>query len=128
MRAAELARFVAGAAVQYGLDPRRIYAAGYSNGANIAAALLLLEPATPAGAVLFRPMIPLLPRTRPDVKGKPVFISAGRTDPIVPPDHPQGLAAMLAVLGAVVELNWIDGGHSLDTGEIVKARNWLARH
>lgn len=126
MRAAALARFVSAAAAGYGLDPQRIYAAGYSNGANIAVALLLLEPATLAGAVLFRPMIPLLPPTQPGVAGKPVFISAGRTDPIAPPAQPEGLAAMLTVLGASVELNWVDAGHNLDPGEIEKARSWLA--
>src|SRR5438046_4557153 len=45
-RAHELADFIAIAAKQYEFDPKQLTAVGYSNGANIAAAVLLLRPGT----------------------------------------------------------------------------------
>ena len=51
-RAQELADFIEQAQTHYGIAPP--IALGYSNGANIAAALLLLHPQTLAGAILYR--------------------------------------------------------------------------
>src|SRR5262249_16993263 len=72
-RTQALADFVASAASAYGFDPGKVIAVGYSNGANIAVSMLLLRPATLAGAVLFRPMVPFVPAVPPDLSGKPVF-------------------------------------------------------
>ena len=41
-RAEELARFIRAAIVSYGLDSTRIYALGYSNGANVASTVMFL--------------------------------------------------------------------------------------
>ena len=68
----------------YGFDASRVVAVGYSNGANIAASMLLLRPETLSGAVLFRAMVPLIPEKLPDLSGRPVFLAAGRNDPIIP--------------------------------------------
>ncbi len=76
-RTHELAGFVEGAARTYNFDPRRVVAVGYSNGANIAGALLLLRPGILAGAALLRPMVPLVPAELPKLDGVPVLISAG---------------------------------------------------
>src|SRR5437764_26719 len=54
-RAEELARFVRAATVTYRLDPSRIFAFGYSNGANVASSVMLIEPGIFLGAVLLRP-------------------------------------------------------------------------
>ena len=56
-RALELGEFVADARKQYGIAAP--VAVGFSNGANIAAALLLLKPDVLAGAILLRAMVPL---------------------------------------------------------------------
>ena len=80
---------------EYGLDARRIYALGYSNGANIAAALLLLHPAALAGGALLRPVLPLEPEAAPDLAGKPVLLAAGRDDPYAPHDRVEALADWL---------------------------------
>ena len=70
-RAHELADFVGAAAARYEFDPERVIAVGYSNGANIAAAILLLRPEVLAGAVLFRAMVPLVPPVLPNLAGTP---------------------------------------------------------
>lgn len=105
-RTEELAHFVGRAADVYSLDRGRIFAVGYSNGANIAACMLLLRPEVLAGAILLHAMVPLMPETAPDLSGTPVFLTAGRMDPLVPAEETEQLAAMLREYGAEVELHW----------------------
>jgi predicted esterase len=126
-RANEMADFVKAAAAQYSLDPARIYAAGYSNGANLAAAMMLLRPEALAGAILLRAMVPLVPEHLPDLTGKQVFLSAGRRDPIAVPAQAEALAALLSRAGATVTSNWTGTGHTLEAAEVVRAGAWLSR-
>ncbi len=128
LRTGELADFVAAAAKAYGFDSRHVTAAGYSNGANIAASLLLLRPEVLEGAVLLRPMVPLMPEKPPALEGVNVFLSAGRRDPIVRPEETERLAELLKQYGASVTLSWSPQGHELAQGEIEEARRWLAAH
>lgn len=125
-RTGELADFVAMAATTYGFDPHNVIAAGYSNGANIAASLLLLRPETLAAAVLFHPMVPLVPDTLPDLSSVPVFAAGGRRDPIVRPEETERLVALLGEAGADVTLHWEQGGHNLSADELDAARTWMA--
>ncbi len=68
-RARELANFVGKARRAYGLA--QPFAIGYSNGANIAAAVLLLHPKTLKGAIPLRAMAPLTEPPTPDLSGRP---------------------------------------------------------
>src|SRR5437762_8821008 len=77
-RGEELARFIRAAAVTYRLDPSRIFALGYSNGANIASTVMLIELGTIQASILLRPMVVYEPSEKPDLSGSSVFISAGR--------------------------------------------------
>src|ERR671925_274796 len=54
LRTEELADLVRDASKAYGFDPSRVVAFGYSNGANVAASLLLQRPETLRGAILAR--------------------------------------------------------------------------
>lgn len=125
VRTGELAEFLADAAARYGFDANRVIAVGYSNGANIAASLLLRQPEKLAGAVLFHPMVPFVPETLPDLTGKPIFIGAGRNDPIVPVANTEALAALFERAGAEVTQQWHRGGHSLTQEEVQAAQAWL---
>ncbi len=124
-RTHDLATFVAAASETYRFDPRRVIAVGYSNGANIAASLLLLRPEVLAGAVLFHAMVPLVPEALPDLRGVPVFIGAGRRDSLIPPPQTERLALLVRQAGADVELHWEPGGHAINPAEIDAARTWL---
>lgn len=124
-RAAELAEFIAASAEAYGFDPNRLIAVGYSNGANIAASLLLRQPTVLAGAILLHPMTPFVPETLPDLRGKPIFIGAGRNDPIVPASDTTQLAQLLESAGANITLHWRSGGHALTPGEVESARQYV---
>ncbi len=128
-RTGELAEFVEESAVKYGFDPANLMAVGFSNGANIAASLLLLRPELLSGAVLFRPMVPFEPdaTARPDLSGKPVYIGAGEMDQIVPRGNTERLAELLENAGAEVTLNWQPGGHGLEMAEVRQAQNWLSQ-
>jgi len=124
-RTHELADFVETAAQRYRLASDRIFAVGFSNGANIAASVLLLRPEALAGAVLFRAMVPLVPETMPYLRGRPVFLAAGRRDPIVSPDETERLRRLLSQAGADVTLHWETAGHELTPADIETARAWL---
>jgi phospholipase/carboxylesterase len=123
-RTAELGEFVDAARREYGLEPP--IGVGFSNGANIAAALLLLRPGTLAGAVLLRPMVPLVPEPLPALAGTAVLIVAGRADPIVPPAQSEALADLLRRSGAAVTIEWLAGGHGLAREDLALGQRWLA--
>ncbi len=124
-RTHELAAFVEAAATAYGFDPRQVIAVGFSNGANIAASTLLLHPDLLAGAVLFHPMVPFVPEVLPNLAGKPIFIGAGRTDPLVPTQETERLAALFQQAGASLTVFWQPGGHEVSLAEVRAASEWL---
>lgn len=124
-RTNELADFVEKASKVYGFDLRNVMAVGYSNGANIAASILLLRPETLSGAILFRAMVPLVPDTLLGLSGKRVFMSSGLRDPIATKNEAEALAYMLRQAGADVTLEWQDSGHELVEEDVVAARQWL---
>jgi phospholipase/carboxylesterase/glyoxalase family protein len=125
LRTDEMAEFVTAARDAYNLGDRRMVAVGFSNGANIAASLLLLKPRLLDAAVLFRPMVPLEPSPLPALGGTPVLIAAGRLDPIAPPAESERLAALLTRAGADVQLQWSPAGHGLAEADVDAARSWL---
>lgn len=127
-RVPALAAFIrsAAAAYRFGLDS--LFALGYSNGANMAASLLLLEPGLLRGAALFRAVMPLEPATPPALAGTSVFISDGTSDPFSPVERAQRLADALAAAGAGVTLRWQRAGHQLVPGDLEDARSWLSQH
>jgi predicted esterase/catechol 2,3-dioxygenase-like lactoylglutathione lyase family enzyme len=126
-RTEELAEFVDRAAVTYAFDRTRVIAVGFSNGANIAASLLLRRGSALRGAVLLSPMLPFEPERVPSLGGTSVFVGAGRTDPMVPAEQVERLATHLREAGADVTVHWEPGGHRIAPGEIGAAHEWVAR-
>lgn len=124
-RADDLADFVEAARARYGLAAP--VAVGFSNGANIAAAVLYRRPQALAAAVLIRAMIPLSEGPSVPLTGKPVLILSGAMDPIVPASNAQGLAAALTAAGAAVRHEILPAGHGLTQPDITLARAFLAR-
>jgi predicted esterase/catechol 2,3-dioxygenase-like lactoylglutathione lyase family enzyme len=127
LRTEELARFVEGATATYTLNGDRIVAVGFSNGANIAASLLLRRPGLVKLAVLLSPMVPFEPDPLPDLAGTAVFIGAGRADAMVPATQTEHLEQLLRDAGADVSVHWEAGGHSITSSEVDAAKEWLAR-
>lgn len=125
LRTTELADFVTAAAERYGIDGKRIVGVGYSNGANIAASVLLLRPEIFSAAILFRAMVPLIPETQPKISSAHVWIGAGKSDPIIPAAQTEQLAELLRKAGADVTLRWFSAGHELTPQDLSTAHEWL---
>lgn len=106
--------------------PSQVAGFGYSNGANILAAVQVAAPELFDSAVLLHPLIPFDPGAVPGLAGKRVLITAGRRDPICPAEATQTLADWYKAQGAAVELFWHDGGHELRQEELLKVRDFLA--
>src|SRR6476659_4042555 len=126
-RTNELADFVAAAVLHYKLAADDIVGVGYSNGANIAASMLLLRPEIMHGAILFRAMVPLVPDTLPDLSPVRVWIGAGDQDPIIPASEAQHLVELLRRAGADVTIRFFNTGHGLTNDDIMTARDWLEK-
>ncbi len=125
-RTEELARFIEKAREQYAFTGK-VIAVGYSNGANIAASLILRDPRHLSAAVLFRAMVPFTPDTLPDLSGLSLFMSAGQRDSIVPAANTRQLASMFESAGAAVATHWHPGGHELGRDDLDAARLWLQK-
>jgi phospholipase/carboxylesterase len=126
-RSHELADFVTSAAQHYKIDSKRVVAVGYSNGANIAASMLLLRPEILSGAILFRAMVPLVPETMPDLSAARVLISEGDHDPIVSAAEAGRLAGLFRNAGADVTIRFFPSGHELTGEDVDLAREWLTK-
>jgi len=122
----ELADFVSAAAQHYEFPADKIAAVGYSNGANIAASLLLLRPKTLRAAVLFRAMVPLVPEKMPDLSSVRVWIGAGNQDPVIPTSETQRLVELLRSARAEVTIHFVNAGHGLTSAEVETASQWLS--
>ncbi|MCO5158813.1 MAG: alpha/beta hydrolase [Aquamicrobium sp.] len=99
---------------------------GYSNGANILASVLFARPGLFDAAVLMHPLIPFEPADAGPLDGLRVLVTAGRRDPICPPELTKSLVAALRGRGAEVDLVWHDGGHEIRESEIMSAQAFLA--
>jgi predicted esterase len=126
-RTNELADFVAAAARNYELAADHVVGVGYSNGANIAASMLLLRPEIMHAAILFRAMVPLIPDKLPDLSSVHIWIGAGDQDPIVPPSETKRLAELLRRAGADVTIRFAEAAHGLTNDDLEAAHHWLGR-
>jgi predicted esterase len=126
-RTDDLAGFVRAAREAYGLADAPMVAVGFSNGANIAASLLLRGAGVLDGAVLLRPMVPFEPEVPASLPGLPALLLAGRLDPIAG-RTPERLAELLKDAGSAVELVWQPAAHGLVPADLDIAAAWLSTH
>lgn len=125
-RVDELAAFLAAAEERYGVAPGSWTAVGFSNGANIASATLLLRPEVLAGAVLLAAMVPFREDPAPvDLTGRRVLVSNGRRDPMATATHTTTLVRQLRERGADVTELPHEGGHGIDGRLLPRMATWL---
>jgi predicted esterase len=124
-RTNELADFVASAARHYKLAADDVVGVGYSNGANIAASMLLLRPEIMRATILFRAMVPLVPDKMPDLSSVHIWIGAGDQDPIIPVSETKRLAELLRRAGADVTIRFAEAAHGLTNDDVEAAHHWL---
>jgi predicted esterase len=125
VRTDELADFLQASAAHYKFDVSQLVAVGFSNGANIAASLLLLRSDVLRAGVLFRAMVPLVPDPMPPLARTRVLISNGKGDPLVSSNESERLAELFRAAGADVTLVWQPAGHVLTDGDIAAAQGWI---
>ena len=126
-RTNELADFVAEARAQYELGDAQIVALGYSNGANIAASILLSRTDALQGAILLRAMVPFEPKEIPELSGRNILMQSGLMDPIIPIDNSKRLASLLREAGATLDLNVKTTGHGLTQSDFSDIKNWITK-
>lgn len=124
-RADELAEFLRAAETRYGVRPGSWRAVGFSNGANIASALLLRQPAVLSGAALLAAMVPFHEPPHTDLTGKRVAVVNGDDDPIATPWHTDTLTEQLRTAGAEVTRLDHGGGHTIDTQRLSRVAEFL---
>ncbi|MEK5036561.1 alpha/beta hydrolase [Sporosarcina sp. FSL K6-3457] len=123
-RTKELNEFLDEAAEKHGFDRSNIISIGYSNGANIAASLLFHYAGALKGAILHHPMVPRRGIDLPDLADTPVFIAAGKNDPMCSAEESEDLDELLTSAGAQVKVHWEMNGHSLTRTEVDAAAEW----
>jgi len=125
-RAHELADFLLITAAGHNRPLDKLVALGYSNGANIAAAVMFLRPEVFSEAILLRPMLPLSQPPAVDLSGKKVLILRGRMDKMIPAYSTDQLIKVLTDAGAQVEVRTIAAGHGPTSSDSEVASQWLA--
>lgn len=126
-RANELADFLLEAAARYHRSADHLVALGYSNGANIAAAMLLLRPELFSKAILLRPMLPLNAALPGQLEGKEILVLRGASDNVIPAQSTDQLIRTLRAAGAQVDVIEIAAGHELTEADVAVARHWLEK-
>jgi phospholipase/carboxylesterase len=124
LRAADLAGFVTAACKHYALAAP--VALGFSNGANIAAALLTLHPGLLGGAVLLRAMAPFKAMPSFTLPATPVLLLSGAQDPMIPLHDAKRLAVNLDTAGARLNHKTFDASHGLTQHDLAHMTRFLA--
>lgn len=125
MRANQLADFVVEAQAKYGLAGRRLVAIGFSNGANIAAAVTLLRPEVVREAALFASMSPVPQPPELDLSASRIFLANGEHDPMAPLASTEELIRLLRERGADVVTQRHPGGHQITVDGVRAAAKWI---
>ena len=122
---ARLAAFAVDLPARYAIDRAHFFALGFSQGAVMATALSLVQPALFRGAMLLSGRFPTAPMEG-RLEGMPVFVGHGRHDPLIPASHATALAEELTKRGADVTLRLYDYGHEISVDTVRDLTTWLA--
>ena len=124
MQCHDLCLFLAIALKQYHVDAT-VTALGFSNGANMAASMMLLYPSVFERCLLFRSILPIMPEILPDLNGKSIFMVNGDEDSLGPQELAENLARLFRECGAEVEARLIHGKHALTQTDVQLASAWI---
>ncbi len=122
-RTQAMAGFVAEAKARAGAD--RVIGFGYSNGANILAAMAFEHPDLFTDIGLLHPLIPWTPEPQPGLADTRILITAGRRDPICPAPMTEALIDWVQAQGAAPQVLWHPGGHELIQDEVQALAGFL---
>jgi len=125
-RAMSLAIFSHSVADAHSLSSTNIIALGFSNGANIAAAMTLTQNTNLAGAILLRAMPTLASNSHILQTKIPILLLSGAHDELVPDKQAGILAQQLENAGALVQHTFVSSGHTLTETDLLETKAWLA--
>ena len=120
-----LEAFLEDAMAAYQLAPERMVGLGYSNGANLLAAMVLLRPGIIKRAVLLRPVLVLSELPDTDLAGTEVLVVLGDKDAYR--GKGEALAETLRSRGAQVTVETLAAGHPLADKDPEAIADWLAK-
>ncbi len=118
--------FVESAVNSYGLEAKRLVFIGYSNGANLLAAVIQLHPDVARRAILLRGSQVMESAGTVDLSATRVLMLAGRKDTLIP-----GLSTLpetLRASGADVEVQMLSAGHEISGADVTEAVRWLRQN
>ena len=119
-----LAQFINSVLIGHGLS-RPPIAVGFSNGAIMAAALLLTRPTLFSGGILLRPLSPFVVDPPARIGARPILIIDGEKDSRRSPGDGARLAERLIQSGAAVTHHVLPVGHAITDMDKQIARDWL---
>ncbi|MBO9124408.1 MULTISPECIES: alpha/beta hydrolase [unclassified Rhizobium] len=114
------------AAIETGLIARPPILFGFSNGAIIAASLMIRDPDIAAGAILVRPLSLDPDAIIPSMPAKPVLILSGDRDDRRSPEDATRIASQFQAAGADVTSHSSPTDHHLHDDEPAIIGQWLA--
>lgn len=126
-RAKELARWLRAAIAHHQIDAAQMSVLGYSNGANTAAAVMLLEPGLIHDAILLRGMVTIQPTATTSPTQARTLLISGESDPIIPIENARRLAALLRDRGNHIDHQVLPTGHQLTHQDLALSSAWLGR-
>jgi predicted esterase len=127
-KVAKLSNFLALVVNEYQINPKKIVGFGFSNGANMLASLMLLQPELLNAAVLLRPTLPLQPDAQIKLTGKKILVASGLVDSYAPQAKVNELISLLKSAGAVVTQHLHPGGHELGSDDLAAVAKWYQQY
>ena len=127
-RTAELSNFITDSIKQYGLKGKEIFLIGFSNGANIAANLLLRDLIDVKGGILFKAMLVEAPKVIPNLANKKIMLSIGDSDKLIPRERTDRLVDYFRESKVHLHIKKWPWGHELHQEEIEEGKKWLQKH
>lgn len=122
-----LAGFVDEVVARYGVDPARVYVAGFSQGGILALAGLLTAPDRIAGAVAMsgRLLPELLPHVQVGARGKPALVVHGVNDDKLGVHFARDAREKLVRLGVDLTYRELPMGHGVTAESLAVVTDWL---
>jgi phospholipase/carboxylesterase len=123
-RIPELGAFIEAAGANHGFSKPPVVI-GFSNGAIMAAALLLIHPSLFSAGILLRPLSPFLEDPPTHLRATPVLTIDGEKDSRRSPGDGARLAERLSRAGATVTHRVLPVGHAITEMDRRIARDWV---
>ena len=123
-------RFIDEIIESYPVDKDKLYLLGFSQGSVVSLSYILTKPQRVAGVIAQSGYIPLETGLQIDesgVKGKPIILTHGTQDSILPIDWDRRSRDTLQKLGADLEYHEFNMGHNITAESLEVISAWLQK-